>query len=135
MFATATILIDRSTDEVYQVLSNLRTQVPFWEIFFVPGLESISDDTLEANCFYQGGVKQLECVIGLHLTRPGAGLVTRVQTAIGELAAEWRIIDESGRTRVEVNIEGRGSGPTSNISIRQLAPKVLARLKAHFDKS
>jgi len=135
MFAQATIVIDRTTDEVYAVLSDIRKQIPMWEIFTVPGLERMVDGVLEVNGHYQAGSTPMECIIGLHLTRPGSGLVTRVQTGCGEMAAEWRVIDEMGRTRVEVNVEGRGGGPTSNISIRHLAPRIVTRLKAYFDKA
>jgi len=45
------------------------------------------------------------------------------------------VIDENGRTKVEINIEGQGGGFASNINVRQIAPRILARLKQYFDRS
>jgi len=135
MFTQATTIINRPTTEVYAFLADIRLQLPLWEIFYIPGLKDLEDGVNEAEGEYKSGETVLHCSINIHHSRPGAGLVTRVQTACGEMAAEWRIIDESGLTRVEVNIEGMGGGPTSSISIRQLAPRLVSHLKQHFDKT
>jgi hypothetical protein len=135
MFAQATVLINRQAAEVYNLLADIRMQIPLWGIFAAPGLQQLEDGVNEIDAYYNSGSESLHCLIIIHLSRPGAGLVTRVQTACGEMAAEWRIIDEDGRTRVEVNIEGLGGGPTSSINVRQVAPRLLAQLKQHFEKS
>ena len=135
MFAYGNVLIDREPDEVYRALADLRIQMPCWEIIYVPNLENLEDGTLEVSGTYTLGHSSILCDIELHLTRPSSGLVTRIQWATGELAAEWRIIEDGDRTRVEVSIEGRGGGLANNVSLRQITPKILARLKQHFDRA
>ncbi len=135
MFTQAITTINYPAAEVYSFLADIRKQLPLWEIFYVPGLQELEDGVNEVEAEYKSGATMLHCTVNIHHSRPGAGLVTRVQTACGEMAAEWRIIDEGDRTKVEVNIEGMGGGPTSSISIRQLAPRLLSHLKQHFDKS
>ena len=46
-----------------------------------------------------------------------------------------RINLHGDRTRVEVNIEGRGGGLANSINLRQMTPKILQRLKESFDKA
>lgn len=135
MFSQATILIDREPEEVYAVLTNLKIQIPLWGIFNVAGLGEMEDGVTEMEAIYQVGNIASRCIIVLHETRPKSGLVTYVQSDHGELAAEWRIIKETDRTKVEINIEGQGGGPAGNIMIRQLAPRILTNLKQHFDRA
>jgi len=135
MFSQATILIDRDPGIVYSALADLKRQMALWDNITVADLDGLENGVSQVNGVYRLGRKAIPCIVELHLTRPGAGLVTRMQTASGELAAEWRIMEEGDRTRVEVNIEGIGGGPASNINIRHLAPKLLARLKLQFDRS
>ena len=135
MFAQGTILIDRSPDEVYAALADLKRQIVCWDMLQIPGLDNLGDGALEADGFYVLGRNSYSCTVELHLTRPPSGLVTHLQWASGELAAEWRILSEGDRTRVEVNVEGRGGGLANNINLRQMTPKLLARLKQIFDKA
>ena len=135
MFSQATILIDRDTSEVYKVLAHMKTQLTFWEQLIVPTIDQLDDDANEVDAAYSSGYSTSPCQVTVHQSRPGAGLVTRIQSAMGELAAEWRVFEDGDRTRVEINIEGQGGGFASNINIRQIAPRILTRLKQHFDRS
>jgi carbon monoxide dehydrogenase subunit G len=135
MFSQATVLIDREPDEVYDVLANFKTQISFWDALHIPGLEELNDETLEAHGTMTVGIASHPCLVAIHLTRPKSGLVTRFQSMSGEMAAEFRIMEEGDRTRVEVNIEGYGGGLAGNITVRQLAPRLLSRLKQYFDRA
>jgi len=135
MFSQSTILIDREPAEVYKVLAHLKTQLGFWEQLIIPTLDQLPDDAVEVEGAYSLRYSTSPCQITIHQSRPGAGLVTRIQSSMGELAAEWRVIDEGGRTKVEINIEGQGGGFASNINIRQIAPRILKRLKQHFERN
>jgi len=135
MFSQATVLIDRDPKEVYRVIAHMKTQLKFWEQLIIPDLDSLPDDAGEVQGAYDSRYSNSPCLITVHQSRPGAGIVTRIQSSLGELAAEWRVIDENGRTKVEINIEGQGGGFASNINVRQIAPRILARLKQHFDRS
>ena len=135
MFAHGTILINRDIGEVYETLASLRRQLPFWEMIHVPELENLDDEAKGVDGNYSLGRSVFPCIIELHLTRPPAGLVTHVSWSSGELAAEWRIMQEGDRTRVEVNIEGRGGGLANSINLRQMTPTILQRLKESFERA
>lgn len=135
MFSQATVIIDREPDEVYEVLSHFKTQLTFWESLHVPGLNEMAEDETEAHGTVTVGQSTHSCIIVIHHTRPKSGLVTRMQTMAGELAAEFRVMSEGNKTKVEVNVEGHGGGPASSISIRQFAPRILLRLKQYFDRA
>lgn len=135
MFSQADVIIDRAPDEVYEALADFKTQVSFWDTIHVPGLDNLDADEMEAHGTVMVGRVSHPCLIAVHLTRPKSGLVTRLQSQIGEMAAEFRIMEEGERTKVEVNIEGHGGGPAGSITIRQLAPRLLARLKQYFDRA
>ena len=135
MFSQATILIDREPKEVYTVLVHMKTQLTFWEQLIIPKLKLLDDDANEIEGAYSHRYSTSPCVISIHKSRPGAGLVTRIQSAMGELAAEWRVMEDGERTKVEINIEGHGGGFASNINVRQIAPRILKRLKQYFDRS
>jgi len=132
MFAQATILLDQDPSEIYEFLVDIRNHIPLWEVFRVKDLANLPPDTDTVDCAFSLAHDTQLCQVSIHMSRPGSGLVTRVQMATGELAAEWRIFSDTPRTRVEINIEGQGGGLAASVSIRQLAPKILANLKNHF---
>jgi hypothetical protein len=135
VFAQGTILINREINEVFDALADLRRQMPIWDMIHVPNLADMDDGVKEVEGNYTLGHSVYSCIIELHLTRPPAGLVTHISWTSGELAAEWRIMQDGDRTRVEVNIEGRGGGLANNINLRQMTPKILNRLKELFDRA
>ena len=135
MFSQAIVTIDREPDAVYEVLADFKTQMSFWDALHIPELEQLDDEILEAHGTMMVGMTSHPCMVAIHLTRPKSGLVTRFQSMSGEMAAEFRIMEDGGRTRVEVNIEGYGGGMAGNITIRQLAPRLLSRLKQYFDRA
>lgn len=133
MFSTSTILIDRSVAEVYEFLSELRTQLRCWDVLDVADYEYLPYGTFSTEGIFEIGGKTYLCVIELYLTRPGAGLVTRLSWTNGELAAEFRIMEEGERTRVELNVEGMGGGLASTVHVRHSSQHILSRLKQQFD--
>jgi len=135
VFSHGTILINREINEVFESLADLRRQMPFWEMIHIPNLADMEDGVKEVEGNYTLGHSVYSCIVELHLTRPPAGLVTHISWTSGELAAEWRIMQDGDRTRVEVNIEGRGGGLANSINLRQMTPKILQRLKESFDKA
>ena len=126
-------MIDRSVKEVYAFLADLPKQLRCWDILMVPGLSDLPSDTLKVDGSYRLGSKTYACVIELYLTRPGAGVVTRLSWSNGELAAEWRVMEDGSRTRVELNVEGQGGGLATNVSVRHASQNLLSRLKQQFD--
>jgi len=135
VFTQATIIIDRTVEEIYGFLSVLRTQLRCWDVLNVPELDGLEDDVLALDGSYRLGNYVYDCVIELHRTRPESGVVTRVSWTNGELAAEWRIMEDGDRTRIELNIEGQGGGLATHIHLRPMARHILARLKQQFDRS
>lgn len=135
MFSQAVVTIDREPDAVYEVLADFRTQVSLWDGLYIPGLEEMDAGTMEAHGTMTVGRTSHPCLVEIHLTRPKSGLVTRMQSMSAEMAVEFRIMEDGDRTRVEVNIEGYGGGLAGNITIRQLAPRLLSRLKQYFDRA
>ena len=135
MFSQATVIIDREPDEVYEVLADFKTQLTFWDTLHMPGLSEMGDGETEAHGTVTVGRATHSCIVIIHHTRPKSGLVTRLQTMTGEMAAEFRVMSEGNKTKVEVNVEGHGGGPASSIVIRQFAPRILLRLKQYFDRA
>jgi len=135
VFTQGTILIDRPVGDLYNFIAVLRTQLRCWDILFIPGLNELGDDMLSANGSYRLAGIVYNCMIELHRTRPSSGAVTRISWTNGELAAEWRIMEEGNRTRIELNIEGQGGGLASRVHLRPMAQQILTRLKQQFDVS
>lgn len=129
------MIIDRSVEEVYAFLADLKAQLGCWEMLYVPNLDRVPDDAVQLEGMCSAGRQSQPCIIELHHTRPGSGAVTRITWATGELAAEWRVMQEGDRTRVELNVEGSGGGLAANVHVRQITPRILARLKQHFDRT
>jgi hypothetical protein len=135
VFTQGVIVIDRPVEDVYAFVADLKNQLTCWEMLYVPDLDSLPPMSIEAQGTYQLGMKNHRCDIELYFTRPGAGVVTRVRWESGELAAEWRIMESEGRTKIELNIEGHGGGLATSVPLRQMAPRILGRVKQHFDKA
>jgi carbon monoxide dehydrogenase subunit G len=133
VFSQATILIDRTVEEIYAFLADLPKQLRCWDALIVPGLSSLPSDTVKVDGTYRLGTTTYDCVIELYRTRPGAGVVTRVSWTNGELAAEWRVMEEGDRTRVELNVEGQGGGLATNVHVRRASQHLVTRLKQQFD--
>jgi hypothetical protein len=135
VFTQGTATIDRSVEEVYAFIADMNKQLECWEMLYIPELGSLADEANETAGSFQQGGKTHRCEIELYRTRPGAGLVTRVKWDSGELAAEWRVMDFEGRTKLELNIEGHGGGLAVSVTLRQMAPRILGRLKQSIDKA
>jgi carbon monoxide dehydrogenase subunit G len=133
VFTQGTILIDRPVAEIYDFVADLRSQLRCWDILNVPGLSELPENSLNASGSCRMGNVVYDCIVELHLTRPGAGVVTRVSWSNGELAAEWRIMEDGDRTRIELNVEGQGGGLASPVHLRPMAQRILTRLKQQFD--
>jgi hypothetical protein len=126
-------LIDRSVEEVYEFLSELRTQLRCWDVLSVADYEYLPYGTFSTEGIFSLGGKTYLCVVELYLTRPGSGVVTRLSWSNGEMAAEFRIMEEGGRTRVELNVEGMGGGIATTVHVRHSSQHILSRLKQQFD--
>lgn len=135
MFSQASIAVERQANELYGFIATLRTQLQCWPILTVPNLEALPDNARNAKAYYTLGRAKFECTAELHCTRPGTEVVLILSWHNGELAAEWRIIDEGRRTRLELSIEGQGGGLANSVRLRPLAKEVLSRLKQSFFKS
>jgi hypothetical protein len=134
MFSQATVLIDRTVEQVYAFLADLKSQLKCWDNLIVPGVDNLPDGAITAEGSYKIGTIAYDCTIDLYLTRPGSGLVTRLSWTNGELAAEWRVMEDGDRTRVELNIEGLGGGLGTNVHVRHASRNLVTRLKQQFDR-
>ena len=135
MFSTGTIIIDRSVEETYEFLADFSRQLECWDMLHIPDLKYLPADSDETLGTFEMGRKTQRCEIELYRTRPGAGCVTRVKWDSGELAAEWRVIDAEGRTKLELNVEGHGGGLATSAHLRHMAMRILNRLKLLIDKA
>lgn len=133
MFSQATVIINRPVEEVYSFLSTLRKQLECWEMINVPDIKTMEDSALSAPGTYRLAGSIIDCHVSLHHTRPGSGLVTRISWISGELAAEWRIIEDKHRTKVELNLEGAGGGLASEVRLIPLARRIASRLKQKLE--
>lgn len=133
MFTQSNILIDRPVETVFDFVSNLPKQLECWEL--VSRIKSADNDSasMDIKGYINIGGKSTFCTIELYITRPGSGCVTKILWDSGELAAEWRFIQEAGRTRIELTIEGSGGGLARSGPLRQLSPHILMRLKQKID--
>lgn len=133
MFVQESLKIDRPVSEIYAFLSSLKTQLPCWESLMIPEIASLSDSDDNTRGFFSIAGKKVECIVELYRTRPGAGCVTKVLWSSGEVAAEWRVIDDLGKTRVELTLEGNGGGLASSGNMRNMARLILNRIKSRFE--
>ncbi len=133
MFSQGTATIDRTVEEVYEFISDLKSQLSCWEMLYIPSLNELLDGITQVEGSYQLGRKNHRCEVELYHTRPGSGAVTHVRWDSGELAAEWRIMESGDRTKIELNIEGQGGGLAASVNLRQMPQRILNRLKQHFD--
>jgi len=133
VFVQGIIIIDRTVEDVFEFIADMKSQLSCWEMIHVPNLAELEEGATETVGMYHLAGKQHTCDIELYITRPGSGVVTRLSWDSGELAAEWRIMESGGRTKIELNVEGNGGGLATSVSLRQMAPRILNRVKQHFD--
>ena len=132
MFFNDTIAIDRSVEEIYGFLANLRTHLKCWDILFVPKHNEIPEDVLSVEGSFRLGASEYPCVIELYRTREGSEVVSCINWENGQIAAEFRVISERGRTLVKLTIEGQGGALAAPIALQKMPYRILSRLKDHF---
>lgn len=133
MFTQESVKINRSTDVIYSFLSCLRDQMKCWDLITVKDLDNAGDEIVDLNGYFTVGNIRSDCKIELYRTRPKSGVVMKILWDTGELAAEWRVIDDGDSSRVELNLEGSGGGLANKIILRQIGQRVISRVKSHFE--